>query len=65
MVNQVAAKLASHEGSNDQMRLDQITKWCEEVAERFVDAPIQVFVPILIENMVRTRMELDRSAATS
>ena len=65
MVNQLAAKLASHEESNDPTRLDQITKWCEEVAEQFVDAPIQAFVPILIENMVRSRMYLDRTAATS
>ena len=65
MVNQLAAKLARHEGSNDPRRLDQITKWCEDAAERFVDVPVQVFVPILIENMVRSRMYLDRTAATS
>ncbi|MDH6247198.1 DUF5994 family protein [Mycobacterium sp. OTB74] len=62
MVNQVAAKLNSHEASGDPTRLDQITKWCGEVAEQFVEAPIQVFVPILIENMVRDRMDRERNA---
>lgn len=51
----VADKLASHEGSDEQ-RTAQIKRWCEESAEQFVDAPVQSFVPILVEHIVRGRM---------
>lgn len=65
VVTELAAQLARHEGSSDPQRLDQISRWCEEAAEQFVDAPVQVFVPILIENIVRSRMDLHRTATTS
>jgi hypothetical protein len=64
-VTELAAKLARHEGSSDPQRLDEIRRWCEEAAEQFVDAPVQVFVPILIENIVRSRMDLHRTATTT
>jgi Family of unknown function (DUF5994) len=65
VVSELAAKLARHEGSSDPQRLDEIRRWCEEAAEQFVDAPVQVFVPILIENIVRSRMDLHRTATTT
>jgi hypothetical protein len=55
-VDDVAAKLASHEGLGDEQRTAQIKRWCEEAAQQFVDAPVQAFVPILVEHVVRNRM---------
>ncbi|HKI41312.1 MAG TPA: DUF5994 family protein [Mycobacterium sp.] len=55
-VDDVAAKLASHEGLGDEQRTAQIKRWCEEAARQFVDAPVQAFVPILVEHVVRNRM---------
>ena len=52
----VADKLARHEGLGDEQRTAQIKRWCEEAAQQFVDAPVQAFVPILIEHIVRNRM---------
>ena len=52
----VAEKLARHEGLDDQQRIAQIKRWCEEAAQQFVDAPVQTFVPILVEHIVRNRI---------
>ncbi|WP_082951168.1 DUF5994 family protein [Mycobacterium mantenii] len=52
----VADKLARHEGLDDERRTAQIRRWCEETAQRFIDAPVQTFVPILVEHIVRNRM---------
>ncbi len=65
VVTELAAQLARHEGNSDPHRLDEITRWCEEAAQQFVNAPVQVFVPILIENIVRSRMDASRAATTS
>jgi hypothetical protein len=66
VVTELAATLARREGSsNDPQRVDQITRWCQDAAQRFVDAPVQVFVPILIENIVCEQMDLHRATATS
>ena len=62
---EVAAQLARHEGRADVRRAAEITRWCEEAAEQFVSAPIQAFVPILVEHIVRNRMDAPRSATTS
>lgn len=51
----VADKLASHEGG-DEDRAAEIRRWTEEAAQQFVDAPLQTFVPILVEHIVRNRM---------
>lgn len=64
VLTELAAKLARHEGSSDPQRLGEIRHWCEEAAQQFINAPVQVFVPILIENIVRGRMNLHRAAAT-
>lgn len=60
-VAEVADKLARHEGRGDEQRTAQIRRWCEEAAEQFVAAPVQVFVPILVEHIVRNRMLESRS----
>lgn len=64
LLTELAAKLARHEGSSDSQRLGEIRHWCEEAAQQFINAPVQAFVPILIENIVRGRMNLQRVAAT-
>ena len=64
-VADVADKLARHEGLGDEQRTAQIRRWCEESAQQFVDAPVQAFVPILVEHIVRNRMMESRAATTS
>ncbi len=55
-VTDVADKLARQEGCGDEQRTAQIRRWCEEAAQQFVAAPVQAFVPILVEHIVRNRM---------
>ncbi|OBB97147.1 hypothetical protein A5782_03155 [Mycobacterium sp. 852002-40037_SCH5390672] len=55
-VADVAEKLARQEGLGDERRAAQIRRWCEETTQRFIDAPVQTFVPILVEHIVRNRM---------
>ena len=64
-VTDVAEKLARQEGRGDEQRTAQIRRWCEEAAQQFVDAPVQAFVPILVEHIVRNRMIESRPATTS
>ncbi len=61
----VAARLARREGGGDVQRAAEITRWCEEAAQQFSSAPIQAFVPILVEHIVRKRMDAPRPATTS
>ncbi len=56
MLDEVAGRLARHEGAKDPGRTAQISRWVRETAESFDDAPIQSFVPILVEHIVRIRM---------
>jgi hypothetical protein len=62
---EVAAQLARHEGRGDVQRTAEITQWCEQAAQQFSNAPIQAFVPILVEHIVRNRMDAPRPASTS
>jgi hypothetical protein len=55
-VADIAEKLARHEGLDDERRTVQIRQWAQEAARQFVDAPLQTFVPILVEHIVRNRM---------
>ena len=64
-VAEVADKLARHEGLGDGHRTSQIKDWCEQAAQQFVDAPVQTFVPILVEHIVRNRMIESRAAASA
>jgi Family of unknown function (DUF5994) len=63
-VADIADKLAGHEGVGDEQRTAQIKGWCEEAAQHFVDAPVQAFVPVLVEHIVRNRMKESRVATT-
>jgi hypothetical protein len=64
-VAEVADKLARHEGFDDEQRTAQIKRWCDQAAQQFVDAPVQTFVPILVEHIVRNRMIESRRAAAA
>jgi hypothetical protein len=64
-VTDVAARLARREGHGDVERAAEITRWCEEAAQQFRSAPIQAFVPILVEHIVHQRMRAPRPATTS
>lgn len=55
-VADVADKLAKHDGVDDERQIAQIRSWSEEAAQQFVDAPVQAFVPVLVEHIVRNRM---------
>lgn len=59
----IADKLARHEGG-DENRAAEIRRWTEEAAQQFVDAPLQTFVPILVEHIVRNRMLESRGDRT-
>ncbi|CAM4155410.1 hypothetical protein MB901379_01112 [Mycobacterium basiliense] len=61
-VADVADKLAGHEGMQDEQRTAQIRRWCAEAAAQFVEAPVQTFVPILVEHIVRNRMMRSRTS---
>ena len=64
-VADVADKLARHEGRGDKQRTAQIRQWAEEAAQQFADAPLQTFVPILVEHIVRNRMIQSRRKTRS
>lgn len=64
-VADVADKLARHEGRGDEQRTGQIRQWCEHAAQQFVDAPVQNFIPILVEHIVRNRMIETRAPTVS
>ncbi|MEZ0353879.1 DUF5994 family protein [Mycobacterium sp. pR1184] len=64
-VVEVADKLARHEGLDDDRRTAQIKDWCQEAAQQFVNAPVQTFVPILVEHIVLNRMIESRRKASS
>ena len=63
-VADVAEKLAQHEGRSDEQWTAQIRQWCDQAAHQFLDAPVQTFVPILVEHIVRDRILQSRRAAT-
>ncbi len=56
-LSEVAVNLARHEGRGDKQRTADIARWCEEAGKQFSDSPVQVFVPILVEHIVRNRMD--------
>lgn len=56
-ISEVAGNLARHEGRDDQERTADIARWCDEAAEQFSDSKVQSFVPILVEHIVRNRMD--------
>lgn len=54
-LTEVAQKLVEHEGGGSE-RTAEITQWVDDAAQQFNDAPIQTFVPILVEHVVRNRI---------
>lgn len=60
-IAEVAGKLARREGRDDMTRETEITRLCREAALRFADAPIQAFVPLLVERIVGDRIRRERS----
>jgi len=61
----VATRLAASERDANGQRAAAIRRWVQEAAEQFDSAPIQAFVPILVEHMVRGRMATSRRATAS
>ena len=58
---ELAARLTRLPGNNDPHLAALISRWVAEAAAQFGDAPIQVFVPILVEHIVRERIHNDRA----
>ncbi len=64
-LDEVAARLARVTGNTDPQQAALISRWVAEAAEKFREAPIQVFVPILVEHIVRVRLYDNRTARTT
>jgi hypothetical protein len=64
-LDELAARLSALPGNAAPERVALISSWVDEAADEFSNAPIQVFVPILVEHIVRGRlskMDTDRDA---
>lgn len=55
-LDEVAARLASKEEHTDVRRTQTIERWVHEAAAQFVDAPVQAYVSILVEQIVRQQI---------
>lgn len=55
-LSEVTTKLAGLSGPLDDARVALITRWVSEAARHFAHAPVQTFVPILVEHIVRDRL---------
>ena len=60
-LDEVAARLARLPGNTDAAHAALISRWVAEAAEQFRAAPIQAFVPILVEHIVRGRLHDNRA----
>jgi hypothetical protein len=61
----LAHRLAQHEGRDDDQRTAEIMRWCQEAEAQFNEAPIQSFVPVLVEHIVANRMYRSRAQTRS
>ena len=64
-LGELAARLSRLPGNAAPERVALISSWVDEAADEFTNAPIQVFVPILVEHIVRgrlSRIDADRDA---
>lgn len=52
----VARRLALKEGRHEALRDQTIARWVNEAAAELAGAPVQTFVPILVEHTVRLRI---------
>lgn len=50
-------RISTLEGASASADRDRIARWVDEAAQQFVGAPIQGFVPILVEHIVRSRSQ--------
>jgi hypothetical protein len=67
-LHELAARLSRLPGNTDPKQSALIYRWVEEAAQQFNDARVQVFVPILVEHIVRGRlykMHADRNAGST
>ena len=54
--DELTARLARLPGNTDPEQAALISRWVGEAAAQFSNAPIQAFVPILVEHIVRGRL---------
>jgi hypothetical protein len=67
-LDELAARLSRLPGNAAPERVALISRWVDEAAEQFSRAPVQVFVPILVEHIVRGRlskMHADRDGCST
>jgi hypothetical protein len=67
-LDELAARLSRLPGNAEPERVALISSWVDEAADQFSNARIQVFVPILVEHIVRGRlskMDADRDARST
>jgi Family of unknown function (DUF5994) len=55
----VTSRIIELEGVIDAATKSRVSAWVEQAAAQFVGAPVQGFVPILVEHMVRSRIAAD------
>ena len=63
-LEEVAHLLARHEGNETARRTAEISGWVHETARQFADAPVQIYVPILVEHIVRARIQAQEEPST-
>lgn len=56
LLDEVATRLSTKEAHNGQIRNQTIASWVREAADQFIGAPVQAFVPVLVEHIVRERI---------
>ncbi len=61
-LEEVGMRLAVVDGSRGPERAAVIAQWVSDAAEQFASAPVQAFVPILIEHIVRQKLGPRRHA---
>jgi Family of unknown function (DUF5994) len=67
-LDEVAARLARLPANAGPEQATLISQWVVEAAEQFRDAPVQAFVPILVEHIVRGHLhdsQVDRPAPSA
>lgn len=60
-LHDLAERLARLPGNTDPKQAALISRWVGEAADQFSNAPIQAFVPILVEQIVRGRLHNARA----
>ena len=63
-LSDVTTKLTHLDGPLDDAQVALITGWVSEAARHFAHAPVQTFVPILVEHIVRDRLGGGTTAAS-